>query len=131
MFFIGIFGIENGEKEIKNLSNIVCKKCNSNTNGKLIKTFYMFQFFFIPIFKWSEKYYIKCSSCNAIYEIPNEKGKRIENGENIDITYWDLNEVNSGLYNEYYSPNNNICPSCGKMLEGEYNYCPYCGTKIK
>ena len=130
MFFIGIFGIENGQKEIKNLSSIPCKRCNGNTDGKLIKTFYMFQFFFIPIFKWSEKYYIKCNSCNSIYEISKEKGKKIENGENIEITYWDLSEINIGYYNNYYSPIT-ICPSCGKKVEGEYNYCPYCGTKIK
>ncbi len=131
MFFIGIFGIESGQKEIKILNNIPCKTCNVNTTGQLIKTFSLFQFFFIPIFKWNERYYIKCNRCSTIYEIPKEKGKKIENGENIDITYWDLNEIDNGYSDNYYNSPKNICPSCGKPIEGDYKYCPYCGTKIK
>ncbi|MBY0756764.1 zinc ribbon domain-containing protein [Clostridium sardiniense] len=131
MFFIGIFGIESGQKEIKTLNNISCKVCNFNTTGQLIKTFSLFQFFFIPIFKWNEMYYIKCNRCSTIYEIPKDKGKKIENGEDVDITYWDLNEIDNGHSdNHYYSPKN-ICPSCGRTLEGDFKYCPYCGTKIK
>lgn len=131
MFFIGIFGIESGQKEIKTLSNIPCKVCNVNTTAQLIKTFSLFQFFFIPIFKWNERYYIKCNRCGTIYEIPKEKGKRIENGETLDITYWDLSEIDNGYSNKYYYSPKNICPSCGKAIEGDYKYCPYCGTKIK
>ncbi|MFR9239196.1 MAG: zinc ribbon domain-containing protein [Clostridium baratii] len=130
MFFIGIFGIESGQKEIKLLDNISCKTCNIKTTGKLIKTFTMFQFFFIPIFKWNEEYYVKCNRCNTIYEIPKEKGKRIENGEELDITYWDLKEVGNSSNDYYYAPKN-ICPSCGKTIEGDFKYCPYCGREIK
>lgn len=130
MFFIGIFGIESGQKEIKLLDNISCKTCNIKTTGKLIKTFTMFQFFFIPIFKWNEEYYVKCNRCSTIYEIPKEKGKRIENGEGLDITYWDLKEVGNSSNDYYYAPKN-ICPSCGKTIEGDFKYCPYCGREIK
>ncbi|GAA0070493.1 zinc ribbon domain-containing protein [Clostridium sardiniense] len=131
MFFIGIFGIESGQKEIKTLNNIPCKVCNVNTTGQLIKTFSLFQFFFIPIFKWNEMYYIKCNRCSTIYEIPKDKGKKIENGEDVDITYWDLNEIDNGHSDNYYYSPKNICPSCGRTLEKDYKYCPYCGTKIK
>lgn len=131
MFFIGIFGIESGQKEIKILNNVPCKACNVNTTGQLIKTFSLFHFFFIPIFKWNEMYYIKCSRCSTIYEIPKDKGKKIENGENIDITYWDLNEIDNGHSDNYYYSPKNICPSCGKRLEGDYKYCPYCGKHLK
>ena len=130
MFFIGIFGIESGQKEIKSLDNISCKRCNIKTTGQLIKTFTMFQFFFIPIFKWNEEYYVKCNRCSTIYEIPKEKGKRIENGEELDITYWDLKEVGNSSNDYYYAPKN-LCPSCGRTIEGDFKYCPYCGTEIK
>ena len=23
-----------------------------------------------------------------------------------------------------------VCPNCGKTVEGDYNYCPYCGSEI-
>ena len=94
MFFIGIFGVDNKEKEIKILNNIVCKNCNISNGGKLIKTFTYFHFFFIPIFKWNEKYYVICSGCNSIFSISNEKGKAIEKGENIEIE----NEIHADKY---------------------------------
>ncbi|MGG7163295.1 zinc ribbon domain-containing protein [Clostridium ihumii] len=126
MFFIGIFGIENKNKEIRTLYNISCKKCNKIISGKLLKSYNFFHFFFIPLFKWNENYYIRCYDCNTIYSIPKEKGKSIEKGENIEITYWDLHEVNT---NEYYYEN--VCKNCGRDINPNFEYCPHCGSKIK
>lgn len=130
MFFIGIFGIRNKQKEIRFIDNIQCKNCDKGLRGKLIKTFNFFHFFFIPLFKWNEKYYIICSSCNSIYEIPKDKGKRIEKGEDIEITYWDLRDVEIGYGNGYYTVGNR-CTNCGKTLDHDFEYCPYCGVKIE
>lgn len=128
MFFIGIFGIEKKQKEIKFLKGIPCKSCNEGQEGKIIKTFNFFHFFFIPLFRWNEKYYIVCSSCNSIYEIPKDKGKRIEKGEDVEITYWDLRTVEIGHDGNYTEVNR--CAHCGKALEHDFEYCPYCGSKI-
>ena len=125
MFFIGIFGIESKEKLIKILNSFSCKDCNATTYGKLIKTFTFFHFFFIPIFKWNEKYYVKCDRCGAVYEIPAEKGKAIEKGEDLEITYWDLKSVKKGMYAD-----KDRCPKCNHVLEGEFKYCPYCGEEL-
>ncbi|WP_195262524.1 MULTISPECIES: zinc-ribbon domain-containing protein [unclassified Clostridium] len=129
MFFIGIFGIENKEKEIKIINNLTCKSCNRLSMARVIKQYEFFHFFFIPIFKWNEKYYVECESCKKIFSISKEKGKMIEKGENIDITYWDLNEVNSTYGYDYNI--NSVCKSCGKVVDSEYKYCPYCGHEIK
>ena len=128
MFFIGIFGIDSKEKEIKNLLNSYCKKCNISSDLTLIKSFTFFHFFFIPLFKWNENYYVVCNKCGSIYSIPKEKGKAIEKGENIEITYWDLNEVKNS-YGDYYSVKR--CSKCNKEVENGFEYCPYCGEKIK
>lgn len=45
MFFIGIFGIENKDKEIKIIDNITCKRCNKIIRGKLMKNYDFFHFF--------------------------------------------------------------------------------------
>lgn len=127
MFFIGIFGIENKEKEIKIINNFTCKNCNRLTIGRVIKHYEFFHFFFIPIFKWNEKYYVECGSCKQIFSISKEKGKMIERGENIELTYWDSNEIN----NTYGYNINNICNNCGKVVDSKYRYCPYCGHEIK
>lgn len=128
MFFIGIFGIENKEKEIKVINNITCKSCNRLSMARVIKHYEFFHFFFIPIFKWNEKYYVECGSCKKIFSISKEKGKMIERGENIDITYWDLHEVNNAYGYDYNI--SNVCKSCGKIVDSEYKYCPYCGHEI-
>lgn len=131
MFFIGVFGIENKNKEVKELNNLTCKKCNGIIQGKLIKNFDFFHFFFIPIFKWNEKYYVVCSSCKCLYSIPKEKGKAVEKGEEVNITYWDLQEVysdNNINFNNSYDMK--ICPNCGGQVKRNFKYCPYCGKEV-
>lgn len=124
MFFIGIMGIENKIKDIKSINDISCKGCNKTVNGRLIKNYTFFHFFFIPLFKWNESYYLICNSCGRTYGITKEKGKAIEKGENIEINYWDLQEVNTNSYGQ------RICSHCGRAVEGEFIYCPYCGKQI-
>ena len=101
MFFIGVFGIDNKEKEIKILNNFCCKNCNESSEAKLIKTYSFFHFFFLPLFKWNEKYYVICNGCNSIFNIDKEKGKAIERGEKLEISYWDLKEVNNSYENSF------------------------------
>ncbi|MCY6959836.1 zinc ribbon domain-containing protein [Clostridium brassicae] len=130
MFFIGIFGVDNKQKEIKVLNNVHCRNCDKGLGGKLIKTFNFFHFFFIPLFRWNEKYYVLCSSCNSIYEINKEKGKRIERGEDVEVTYWDLKPIETESNKEDYLVETR-CKHCGEVVEPKFEYCPYCGTKIK
>lgn len=129
MFFIGIFGIENKDKEIKIINNITCKRCNKTIRGKLMKNYDFFHFFFIPLFKWNESYYIVCNECNSVYTISKDKGKAIENGDNIEISYWDLQEVNNEYNNNGYYERNR-CQNCGEEVESTFKYCPNCGSKI-
>lgn len=132
MFFIGIFGIENKQKEIKFLNNVPCKNCDNTSGGDLIKKFNLFHFFFIPLFKWNEIYYVICSNCNSVYEIPKDKGKGIEKGKDIEITYWDLKTTeNSYYYDNYNYSAVNRCIHCGKVVDADFLYCPYCGEKMK
>jgi RNA polymerase subunit RPABC4/transcription elongation factor Spt4 len=129
MFFIGIFGIESKEKEITIIDNINCNRCKSTVKGHLIKSYDFFHFFFIPIFKWNEKYYLVCENCNEVYGVKKEKGKAIESGENINITYWDLYDLDQKQYgsNVY---GKTICSNCKNEVDGNFKFCPYCGTKI-
>lgn len=125
MFFIGIFGVEDKQKIIKSLGEVKCKNCNIN-NIKLIKSYRFFHFFFLPLFRWNERYYAICESCGMIYDIPKEKGLAVEREENIDITYWDL-RANEDISYEVY----NICESCRNKVNNSYQYCPHCGHKMR
>ena len=130
MFFIGVFGIENKEKIIKETQKIYCKECNEYVEGKIIKVYSFFHFFFIPLFKWNEKYYVIYNNCNHIYSISKEKGKNVEHDDNYEISYWDLKDFEGCNY-ESNSGINNKCFRCGRELERNYIYCPYCGQKIR
>lgn len=101
MFFIGIFGIEHREKIIKEINNLTCKKCLQNVTGKLVKQYDYFHFFFIPIFKWHEEYYLICENCSCVFKVSKEKGKSIEHDNDIEINYWDLKEEENTWRKKY------------------------------
>lgn len=130
MFFIGVFGMQNKQEVIKTIDNISCLRCRENVSGKLIKEYSFFHFFFIPLFKWNESYYLVCNNCNAVYGISKEKGKGIEKGEDINITYWDLQNTDFSSSNHNYQ-NGSVCPRCGRAIESNFDFCPYCGEKIR
>lgn len=121
MFFIGVFGIEDRNKEIRGINNFACKSCTS-LNGRLIKEFTCFHFFFIPLFKWNVRYYIVCNGCRTVFRISKEKGEALENSSTETVSYWDLEEMN---YRK-----DNVCPTCGRELNENFEYCPYCGRKL-
>lgn len=129
MFIFGVFGIGTKEKEIKDVQNIICKKCNSMSVYKLSKYYNYFHIFFIPVFIWGNKYYLRLRCCNTVFELNSKVGKDIENGEFILIKDEDIIEV--------YSENNNYagrinkikCRGCGKDIDASYTFCPHCGYK--
>ena len=103
MFFIGIFGIEHREKIIKEINNLTCKRCLQNVTGKLVKQY---------------------DYCSCVFKVSKEKGKSIEHDNDIEINYWDLKE-------EENTWREKICPGCGREVDSQYSYCPYCGNRIK
>lgn len=122
MFFIGIFGVDNKVEEIKNTLNINCNHCDKQSLS-LLKTYNRFHFFFIPLFKWKIKYYIKCNSCDSVYEISNEKGEKIEK-EGYDLNYWDMKNAH-----EVYVSQEIVCSQCNNVIDKKFKYCPNCGTR--
>jgi hypothetical protein len=125
VFFVGIFGVETKEKVIRDVQNLVCKSCGSMTSYKLIKTYSFFHFFFIPLFKWGEKYYLFSRCCNKAFEISKEIGKDLESGREIVLRDEDLQLI---YRNQSYV--NAQCPSCNSPLENNYSFCPHCGRKL-
>ena len=58
MFFIG--GITQGTKElIYNAAAMICGRCGRYGRYQVFMTYMCLSFFFIPIFKWGRKYYVK------------------------------------------------------------------------
>jgi DNA-directed RNA polymerase subunit RPC12/RpoP len=124
MFFIGIFGIENKEKDIKTFG-VVCPDCGRMTSATLLMTYTYFHIFFIPTFRWNKRYFIKLRCCGAMYEAPADYAEILKNEEHIDFSR--LKKVSGGFggFNDYLA----VCRSCGKSFDKSFPHCPYCGAK--
>lgn len=123
MFFIGIFGILQKEKELDYNQTEICSCCGRFGRLQVFYCYTYFHFFFLPLFRWNQHYYIKMSCCAAVYELNPEIGTAIRRGENPQITQKDLT---------LYHKNNKLdcCPNCGRNLEQSFEYCPKCGWKL-
>ena len=126
MFFIGIFGVEMKEKEIRDIQNIICKACGAMTSFRLFKTYSYFHIFFIPLFKWNIKYYVISRCCNTMFEIPKEIGEALEGGRNTPLNDEDMKPVYSEEKGNYV-----ICPECKRPVDNNFSYCPYCGARLR
>lgn len=123
MFFI--FGIEEKEKELREFANIVCPECGRYSRAVLILQFTYFHFFFIPIFRWNKRYFVRVRGCGAMYEADAEYGKQLEQGAEPDFSR--LKKVSSGFsgFGEFYT----TCKNCGEAFDPSFSYCPHCGTR--
>lgn len=123
MFFIGIFGVHQTEKQLGTYNNVICPSCGGFTRFQIFKSYTYFHIFFIPVFKWNIKYFIKPACCGSLYELDPIVGKQYEKGQNPEIKDEHLRPISR------YSPYK-YCPGCGVRLESNYSYCPYCGDRL-
>jgi hypothetical protein len=124
MFFIGIFGIEDKEKEVREFANIVCPDCGGYSRATLTLHYTYFHIFFIPTFRWNKRWYVRVRCCGAVYEADSEYAKQLEAGAALDFSR--LKKVRSGFGGgEYYA----TCTHCGSAFDPSFAYCPHCGTK--
>ena len=72
----------------------------------------VFYMFWIPLFRWNKKYYAKRWSDDCVVELSHDF---VRNHESLDV---------------FHQKEENVCLYCGRMLEQEYAFCPYCGTKL-
>ena len=118
MFFFGIFGIQDKEKNLKEFSNIICS-CGMYSRMQLVERYYYFHFFFIPLFKWGREYYIEARCCGRVFKVPRNYIKEILESDTVDLNR--LIEVNTPYRK---------CPHCGEYVDSNYKYCPHCGRKF-
>lgn len=121
MFFI--MGISQKEKELEFNQVITCKCCKRYSNIQVYMTYTYFMLFFIPLFKWNKRYYVKNNCCGSVAELDNEIGRKIENGEPVTI---DTDNLDYGLRKN----NIKVCSVCGYTTDEDFIYCPKCSNKF-
>ena len=126
MFFI--FGINNGTRELNYHDTVICGSCGSYGRYQVYMTYMCFSLFFIPIFRWNRRYFVRMSCCDTVYALNPECGRKIRRGEQTTITEGDLSLVQPGRpgWNRVSSS----CPNCGADLEESYQFCPHCGYRL-
>ncbi|WP_294704600.1 zinc-ribbon domain-containing protein [uncultured Fusobacterium sp.] len=118
MFFIGVFGIGNKNKNLGEV-NFKCTGCIGE-KFSLVELSRSFDIFFIPVFKYSKEYIIVCNKCRSVYKVKGEKIPKILNTKIVE--YDDIEKI---------ILETNTCPHCGTSIAGEYLYCPKCGKSLK
>lgn len=128
MFFIGIFGIEEKEKEIKTFAQVVCPVCGRFSQAVLFKHYTYFHIFFIPTFRWNKHFYIKLRCCGAIYEADAAYAEQLKTADTIDFTRLKLVSSGFGTFAGFESADT-FCPNCSRSYDSSFAFCPHCGTK--
>ena len=121
MFFV--FGISTKEKEFDFSQTTICSSCGAYGGLEAFMTYTYFSLFFIPIFKWNKKYYIRSTCCGSLYTIDDDLGRAIEKGEKSKIDESELHLINA-RYNKQ-----GFCTNCNYPIEPDFEYCPKCGNK--
>lgn len=124
MFFI--MGISSGEKKLDFVQTFLCSRCGQFGRYEFYITYTFFSLFFIPIFRWNIRYYVKSSCCGTVYELTADLGKKLKKGEKITLSDQDLHMVS---HEEYNMPKD-TCPYCGNRINKEFTFCPNCGKKL-
>ena len=119
MFFVGIFGVQNKSKIIKEFDSVICPNCGRWTRAELIEEYTYFHMFFIPLFKWGKKYYVRLRCCGALYEAAPEYASDLKTAANIDFEK--LSKIGPAV---------NTCPHCGNPVDPGFSFCPRCGEKL-
>ena len=150
MIFIG--GIGHGQKEIPyGQPAALCAICGGYGRYQVIMAYTYFSFFFIPLFKWNRRYYVKTTCCGSLYELDPEVGKALARGEQMEIRQEHLHLLqrsgqnfrgNEGAWRDSSSPNTGNGAPAGdpeesaRTLKAKYGEdfrmrsCPYCGYQF-
>lgn len=106
---------------LKVLSTFIgkCRACNSEGELELIRTYQCLRLFFIPLFKWHKKYYLR-HSCGAMVALSED--------EALKLLYAGATVEEIKTEEVYKGPKK--CPKCGQLLEESYQFCPYCGQVL-
>ncbi len=120
MFFM--IGITEGRKDLSYDRMVICGSCGAYGRYQVFMTFTQLLLFFIPCLKWNRQYFVQTNCCGALYRLDPGIGKRIADGEFVEITERDLTPVSGGAYTRIRT-----CSACGYSTAEDFAYCPKCG----
>jgi len=144
------FGINEDKADLGVDQQMRCPYCGRYGSLQVVMTYTVFTLFFLPLFKWNRKYYVRFDCCSAIYELNAEAGRYIEfyGADGVEIEDSDLTLLQEGTLEKAdpfevrhpepepevpkpaIGPHAKRCNACGSECPEEFSYCPYCGNKL-
>lgn len=121
MFFI--MGISQGQKKLSFDQMIVCGNCGKYGHLQVYMVYSCLSLFFIPVFKWGRRYYVRTTCCDFSVQIDEELGRKIRRGE-IQSLPEDI------IPQTFRYEGKKRCVSCGFETEEDYQFCPKCGQRF-
>ena len=121
-----IFGINQGEKQLHFDQSAVCKCCGHFGHITVWMSYTYFMLFFIPLFKWNKRYYVRMTCCSSACEISPELGHAIETGKTTSLN---LDDLNFNCDQTEKSPVHR-CATCGFLTDEDFQFCPKCGKPL-
>lgn len=122
MFFFAVFGVSDEQSTIGQLPNVHCPACGAYTNLSVEKTNRVFKAYFLPVWKWGERYTARTYCCSAHLEVPEEVGRALER-QTLDFS-----SVSPSTWRILHRSHQ--C-ACGHPVDPAHSYCPHCGQPIK
>ena len=127
-----------------------CPECKTTGVFAVEQVRKKFTVYFVPTFSYSQKQFLTCTACQAVFEVPKELkpevAKHLMSQEEISSLIRQVNEEaaesekqieasprESSLVDEQRVMKNSIryCPSCGNKVTKKAAYCIQCGTKLE
>lgn len=123
MFFI--MGVSQGQKKLDFDQLVVCGHCGRYGHLEVYLVYSYLSLFFIPVWKWGRRYYVRTTCCNETVELDTETGQRIARGEVTSLP-------ESIIPRTYQHPahRGKRCAACGFETEADYQFCPKCGARL-
>lgn len=122
MFFI--MGVSQGQKKLDFDQMIICGHCGRYGHLSVYVVYSYLSLFFIPIFKWGRRYYVKTSCCDTTVELDEELGRQIERGQVTSVP-------ESIIPNTCQYQKKHRCGACGYETDEDFQFCPKCGGKLE
>ncbi len=119
MFFVGIFCVLPEEKKLGSLEVDNYPGYAYGAKADLYRNASVFEFFFIPFFRFNKRYYLKFSDSSFLYLLDKEVAERALR-EGSSINFYDLQAADVS---------DKACSQCGKPVEEGYLFCPWCGKE--
>ena len=126
MFFM--MGIVNREKKLDFDQLEVCGSCGRYGHLEVYMTCMVLSLFFIPVFRWNRRYYVRMSCCGAVTEIDQDLGRKIEKGL---VTSIDVEDLHFTHREDLIEDHRKYCTGCGFTTDEDYAYCPRCGKPFE